>query len=294
MGDIVLKFLEYLNTVKGASKNTITSYRRDLNNLTKYFMLHNITLINKVTSTHLSAYLIYLEKIGRAPSTISRNVASIHAFFQYLLKMGYIKENPSEKLTAPRIEKKIPEVLTLYEIDLLLEQPCNTSCKGIRDKAMLELLYATGIRVSELIHLQTSDINMNLGFIKCSDTKKERIIPIGEAAKDALNQYVMSARNVMIKNPNDEVLFVNCLGQAMSRQGFWKIIKFYANKANISKKITPHILRHSFAMHLVENGADLRSVQEMLGHSDISTTQIYAKMSNNKLKEVYKKAHPRA
>ncbi|MCT4544134.1 MAG: site-specific tyrosine recombinase XerD [Vallitalea sp.] len=293
MKDTLSKFTDYLKTEKGASNNTIACYVRDINNLIEYIESNSLEY-NKITNTNLNSYLIYLEKMGRAPSTISRNVASIHSYFRYLYKNNLIKEDPSSNLLSPKIEKKIPEVLTLEEIDILLNQPNDNDCKGIRDKAMLEVLYATGIRVSELINLKTKDVNINLGYIKCNDTKKERIIPMGQVSKNSLTKYLEQARKIMIKDPNEEFLFVNCLGNSMSRQGFWKIIKSYAQKAGIYKKITPHILRHSFATHLIENGADLRSVQEMLGHSDISTTQIYAQMSNNRLKEVYEKAHPRA
>lgn len=294
MRNTVSKFLEYLKTEKGSSPNTVASYRRDVNNLINYIESNSLT-VGKITNTNLNSYLIYLEKMGKAPSTISRNVASIHCYFRYLYKNKIIEQDPSSNLISPKIEKKLPEVLTMDEVDILLSQPSDDDCKGIRDKAMLEVLYATGIRVSELINLKKDDVSINLGYIKCKDSKKkERAIPIGQVSKDALVKYLKLARDIMIEDPDEEFLFVSCLGHKMSRQGFWKIVKSYANKAGIYKKITPHILRHSFATHLVENGADLRSVQEMLGHSDISTTQIYARMSNNRLKEVYTKAHPRA
>lgn len=287
-------FLVYLKQIKNSSENTIQSYKRDLKHLKDDLAKQGILDFRKVTATHLNSYILKLEKQGRAASTISRNVASIHSFFQFLFKSNMIDKDPSEAITAPKIDKKIPDILTLEEVELLLDQPCTTDNKGIRDKAMLELLYATGIRVSELINLKESDVNMPMGYIRCYDDKKERVIPIGNVAKFALTNYIKQSRYVMVKDPKEEILFVNCLGNAMSRQGFWKIIKSYASKANINKKITPHILRHSFASHLVENGADLRSVQEMLGHSDISTTQVYAKINNHKLREVYAKAHPRA
>jgi integrase/recombinase XerD len=290
----VENFVDYIDNEKGASKNTIQSYARDLNKFIHYCEDCHIADFKKISSTNLNSYVIKLETDGKAASTISRNIASIRSFFHYLFKMGYITKDPSDVITSPKIDKKNPATLTFEEIELLLSQPSEIDNKGIRDKAMLELLYATGIRVSELIMLKQKDINISMGYIRCCDSKKERIIPIGQAAKLALEKYLLNTRGAMIKNPEEEVLFVSCLGQSMSRQGFWKIIKTYANKANINKKITPHILRHSFASHLVENGADLRSVQEMLGHSDISTTQIYVKNDNNKLKEVYTRAHPRA
>jgi integrase/recombinase XerD len=290
------EFLVYLQHTKGASINTIQSYKRDLKNLVCYLTKNSLRDLKKITSTQLNAYFIELEKEGRATSTISRNVASIHSFFQFLVKSGMIDNDPSEVISAPKIDRKMPKTLSLEEVDLLLNQPFDTDNKGIRDKAMLELLYATGIRVSELINLKETDINIPMGYIICSDknNNKERVIPMGNVAQYALSNYIKTSRAAMVKNPEEEMLFVNCLGSSMSRQGFWKIIKSYANKANINKIITPHILRHSFASHLVENGADLRSVQEMLGHSDISTTQVYAKMNNYKLKEVYARAHPRA
>lgn len=289
-------FLVYLKDYRGSSRNTIQSYKRDLKNLIQFLSEQGMKDIKKVTTTHLNTYILELENRGRAASTISRSISSTHSFFQYLYKGGLIEKDISEIIYAPKIEKKMPKTLTLKEVDLLLNQPFDLDNKGIRDKAMLELLYATGIRVSELVNLKESDLNLSMGYIKCSDkgNKRERIIPMGNIAQQALNQYMKTTRKAMVKDPDEKSLFVNCLGTTMSRQGFWKIIKSYAQKVNINKKITPHILRHSFASHLVENGADLRSVQEMLGHSDISTTMVYAKMNNYKLKEVYAKAHPRA
>lgn len=288
------EFLLYLEQSKGSTKNTIQSYKRDLTGFISFLEEQSVSEINKATATHINAYILMLEENGRAAATISRNVASIHSFFQFLFKLRHIEKDISEVISAPRIEKRSPDILSLEEINLLLDQPIDKDHKGVRDKAMLELLYATGIRVSELVSLRETDLNIQMGYIKCSHDKKERIIPIGNIAQNALSNYIRNTRNAMIKNPDEEILFVNCLGDSMSRQGFWKIIKSYASKAKINKKITPHVLRHSFASHLVENGADLRSVQEMLGHSDISTTQIYAKISNSKLRDVYAKAHPRA
>ncbi|TCT15022.1 tyrosine recombinase XerD subunit [Natranaerovirga pectinivora] len=294
MEEALLNFISYLKDVKGSSQNTVLSYQRDLQKLVDYFYVQDFKVIKKINITNLNSYILYLEKEGRATSTISRNVASIRAFFHYLFKEGIIDEDPTESIKSPKIEKKVPDVLTTEEVDILLNQPSDANAKGLRDKAMLEVIYATGIRVTELINLKVEDLNLNLGYIRCQDDKKERIIPIGTVAKEALKQYLEQGRYVMLKNKDEKNLFVNCSGEPMSRQGFWKVIKYYTNKANINKKITPHMLRHSFATHLVENGADLKSVQEMLGHSDISTTQIYAKINNNKIKEVYSKAHPRA
>jgi integrase/recombinase XerD len=227
------------------------------------------------------------------PATVSRNIASIKAWIHFMMDEGVIKEDITRTLKVPKIEKKIPEIMTMSEVVTLLEQPLGNNPKEIRDKAMLELLYATGIRVTELISLKMEDLNLQMNYIICNDGNKERMIPFGAKARIALMRYLEEVRNEMLADAKSQVLFVNCSGQAMSRQGFWKLIKYYAKKAGITDEITPHTLRHSFAAHLVENGADLRSVQEMLGHSDISTTQIYANMNQNKLREVYKRAHPR-
>lgn len=286
-------FIIYLHNVKRTSENTEVSYRRDLLKVQHFMENQGIGDVQKISATNLNSYVLYLEKNHFSAATISRNIASLKAFYHYMFKEGMVDEDISEKLKAPKIEKKIPEILTMKEVVRLLEQPCGSTLKEIRDKAMLELLYATGIRVTELISLKLSDVNLQLGFIICRDAAKERVIPFGNEARSALVNYLENARNHMLNDSDSEYLFVNCSGLPMSRQGFWKLIKLYAKKAGIDEDITPHTLRHSFAAHLVENGADLRSVQEMLGHSDISTTQIYAAMSHNKIREVYTKAHPR-
>jgi integrase/recombinase XerD len=291
----VTNFLQYLDETKGASDNTIQSYNRDVNHLISFVHKnYGINDLCDISGTQLNAYIKDLEDKGRASSTISRNMASLRSFFQYLLRRNIITKDPSELLVTPKVEKKAPEILSFKEIEVLLSQPSQADDKGIRDKAMLELLYASGIRVTELIELSAEDVNITMGYLRCSCAKKERVIPIGQAAQLALFKYMNSSRNHMIKVEDEKTLFVSCLGESMSRQGFWKIIKTYSKKAGIKKKITPHMLRHSFASHLVENGADLRSVQEMLGHSSISTTQVYAKMNDHKLRDVYIKAHPRA
>lgn len=289
------EFLVYLKTFKQASDNTVASYNRDLTLMYRYFEgVDAVSDVKEITGVQLNRYIRYLEDQGRARSTISRNMASLRSYFQYLLRRQLITKDPTEMLVTPKIEKKAPEILSFGEIELLLAQPSESDDKGIRDKAMLELLYASGMRVTELIELEEKDINITMGYIHCTGQKKERIIPIGQAAQLALFKYMNGPRSNMIKIEGEGTLFVSCLGASMSRQGFWKIIKNYARKAGINKKITPHILRHSFASHLVENGADLRSVQEMLGHSSITTTQVYAKASEGKLRDVYVKAHPRA
>lgn len=285
-------FIQYLRNEKHASFNTEVSYQRDLRKLAAYIEEQDIPAMSRVNATNLNSYMLYLEKKGSAPSSISRNIASIKAFYTYLWRQGMIEKDPSENLKAPRLEKKFPDILTIEEVDLLLRQPEGKNVKEIRDKAMLELLYATGIRVSELISLKLSDMNFQLGYIHCVIHDKDRVIPFGKQAKAALENYMNRARGQLLKGEESEMLFVNCSGKPMSRQGFWKLIKLYGSKAGIRKEITPHTLRHSFAVHLVENGADLRSVQEMLGHSDISTTQMYRNM-NARLREVYAKAHPR-
>lgn len=288
------EFVDYLTNVKRASKNTIASYRRDLMKLNNFLTDSGCNDIHEVTGTNLNSYILMIEKQGLSTATVSRNIASIKAFFLYMLKQGVISEDPSESLKPPKIEKKAPVILTIEEVNLLLEQPSGTSPKEIRDKAMLEVLYATGIRVSELISLKVKDVNLPMNFLQCHDDNKERVIPFTNETRDALENYLHHARSAMCQ-VDQEYLFTNCQGAPMTRQGFWKIIKYYSAKAGIKKDITPHTIRHSFAMHLVNNGADLKSIQEMLGHSDISTTQIYLKNNANmKLKEVYEKTHPRA
>lgn len=286
-------FISYLHNVKKTSQNTEKSYERDLNKFQHYLTESGISDLSLVTEDTLKDYIDFLEQSGFAPSTVSRNIASLRAFCHYLLEEHLIKEDITESLQPPKIEKKVPTIMTLSEVEKLLDQPQGDTPKELRDKAMLELLYATGIRVSELISLKISDVNLKMGFIVCRDHDKERMIPFGMKAKEALFNYLNKARNVMVADENSDILFVNCSGKQMSRQGFWKLIKYYKNKAGISAEITPHTLRHSFAAHLVENGADLKSVQEMLGHSDISSTQIYANLSHNHIREVYSKAHPR-
>ena len=289
----IMNFISYLHNIKKTSNNTELSYKRDLGKMRQYLEENGISGLNDITEEVLDSYIVYLEENQFAAATISRNIASIKAFFHYLAKEAVIEKDISVGLKAPKIEKKMPEILTPEEVIWLLEQPKGDTPKEIRDKAMLELLYATGIRVTELITLKVSDVNLQMGFIVCRDGSKERVIPFGAAAKKAMTNYLDKARNVMLFDLQSDILFVNCSGQPMSRQGFWKLIKYYAKKAGIMAEITQHTLRHSFAAHLVENGADLRSVQEMLGHSDISTTQIYATMTHNRIREVYSKAHPR-
>lgn len=294
MENEIQNFISYLHNTKKTSGNTEVSYERDLKKMMRYFEgEQHITEVSRITETNLNSYMLYLENRHFAPSTVSRSVASMRAFFQYLTRERVIDKDPSEHLKPPKVEKKMPEVLTVREVDLLLAQPSQETPKGIRDKAMLELLYATGIRVSELIHLTWPDVNLPMGYITCRDREKERVIPFGSVARRALQHYLADARKVFVGDGETEVLFTNCSGKPMSRQGFWKILKGYAASAGIEKDITPHTLRHSFAAHLIQNGADVRSVQEMMGHSDISTTQMYVNMNVYKIRDVYAKTHPR-
>lgn len=286
-------FITYLHNVKKKSENTRMSYRRDLYKLKDFLEERDVKKVQDISQTNLNSYVLYLEKNHFAPATISRNIASIKAFYHFLFREHIVNEDISEILKAPKLEKKLPEIMTVADVDKLLSQPAGNTPKELRDKAMLELLYATGIRVSELISLKLSDVNLKMGFVVCNDNGRERVIPFGNTARNALLAYLEHARDTMILHDEEEILFVNCSGKPMSRQGFWKLLKAYAAKAGIAYEITPHTLRHSFAAHLVENGADLHSVQEMLGHSDISTTQIYANKNHNRIREVYAKAHPR-
>lgn len=286
-------FIIYLHNIKKTSNNTEMSYRRDLNKLRTFLALRNIENVDDICEEDLQDFVKELERQEFKAATVSRHIASIKAFYHFLCKEQMVETDLAEALHAPKVEKKLPEIMTVEEAVSLLDQPTSDTPKGMRDKAMLELLYATGIRVTELISLRLSDVNLKMGYIICRDGNKERMIPYGNQAKQAVAQYLQSARNALLQDHATDILFVNCSGQPMSRQGFWKLIKSYARQAGIQTEITPHTLRHSFAAHLVENGADLRSVQEMLGHSDISTTQIYAILSQNHLREVYAKAHPR-
>lgn len=286
-------FISYLHNVKQSSTNTQLSYQRDLKKFKTFCDGKGISSVKNLTAKDLRAYVDVMGEEQFKPATVSRNIASIKAWIHFMMDEGVIKEDITRTLKVPKIEKKIPEIMTMNEVVTLLEQPVGNNPKEIRDKAMLELLYATGIRVTELISLKMEDLNLQMNYIICNDGNKERMIPFGAKARMALMRYLEEVRDEMLADAKSHVLFVNCSGQTMSRQGFWKLIKYYAKKAGITEDITPHTLRHSFAAHLVENGADLRSVQEMLGHSDISTTQIYANMNQNKLREVYKRAHPR-
>ena len=294
MREEIQTFINYMEEEKHASKNTTLSYQRDLLKMADYLEENGITDCGKVTKTALNSYILFLEKEGKAASTVSRALASTRSFFGWLFKEEKIRRDPADSMHAPKIEKKVPVILTVDEVTKLLEQPSGANPKEIRDKAMLELLYATGIRVTELVNLKLSDVNMSIGFITCRDEHKERMIPFGHAAKDALAKYLESARETFLKGTRSELLFTNYSGRAMSRQGFWKIIKYYGDRAGIEEDITPHTLRHSFAAHLLSNGADMRAVQTMMGHSDLASTQMYtAYAMDSAVREAYQGAHPR-
>lgn len=294
MNTYVKEYTSFMTDIRHKSLNTVESYKRDVTQYISYLDGTGVTDISSTTKTTVLSYLLYLQKEGRASSTVSRTLASLRSYYLFMMQNGVVKSNPTSNLEAPHVEKKIPKILSGEEVELLLEQPKNCDNKGIRDKAMLELLYATGIRVSELINLDVSDVNVPMSFVRCKGGKKERIIPMGHQAKDALENYINNVRKYMVKDGNETALFVNCSGARLSRQGFWKLIKYYQHIAGIETDITPHTLRHSFAAHLLENGADLHSIQEMMGHADISSTQVYSRMMNSKIKDVYAKAHPRA
>ena len=286
-------FLNFIKEEKKLSDNTFQSYRRDIVQYQDYLNLNNLDYI-KVTENNIKDYLHYLEDLNKKPTTISRHLASLRLFYQYLLKHGKVQEDPTAHVQAPKIDKKAPSILTSEEVTLLLNQPKDVDLKGIRDKAMLELAYATGMRVTEIISLNIDDIDLQEGAVNCKSRTKTRVIPIGKISLKALQEYIDNVRGVLIKDNNEKALFVNINGKRLTRQGVWKIVKFYKEQAHIDKDITPHILRHSFATHLLQNGADLKSIQTMLGHSDISSTQVYMQFQDESLKNIYRKAHPRA
>ncbi len=294
MADYIGEYASYLRLERCSSDNTITSYVRDVTQFCRYLEEVEETELLQCAQEHIERYIAYMTGRGKSAASVARSVASLKSFYSYLLSQGVVRSNPAKHTAAVRTERKLPQILSGKEVDLFLEQPQCVDPKGYRDHAMLELLYATGIRVSELIGLNVEDVNLPAGLIRCVSRGKERIIPLYAAAVKALTDYVRDIRPQLVLTPREPALFVNMSGERMSRQGFWKIVKYYQEKAQIDKDITPHTLRHSFAAHLLENGADLRSIQEMLGHADISSTQIYSHMVKQKLQDVYHKAHPRA
>jgi len=294
MNNLIHEFITYLSVERGLALNTLESYGRDLRQYSQYLQEDKADL-DAVSRTTIINYLTFLQKQGKATATIARRLAALKAFYQFLVREKRIQTDPTANLESPRLEKRLPRVLSVAEVERLLAQPDPSQPAGSRDRAMLELLYATGIRVSELVSLNVSDVNLETGYIRCSGKgSKERIVPLGSLAIASVREYLENGRRKLVKDRDEQALFVNHHGHRLTRQGFWKIVKKYAEDARIDKEITPHTLRHSFATHLLENGADLRSVQEMLGHADISTTQIYTHVTKGRLKEVYARSHPRA
>ena len=293
MLDFIKAYENYLYKVKKASDNTVFSYIRDIRQFSDWAGTRDVALVD-ATQLNIRSYLDHLKAIGKSDATVSRSMASLKNFYAYLVSAGFVESTPVMEIKIDRGEKKLPQILTNKEIELLLAQPACVDEKGYRDKAMLELMYATGIRVSELIDLNLDDVNIDVGVIKCANAKKGRVIPLYPAALKALKVYLKEVRGSMLADPEEQALFVNVNGARMSRQGFWKILKHYQQAAGIEKEITPHTLRHSFAVHLLENGADIDSLQELMGHCDISSTQVYTQMVNQKIKSVYKKCHPKA
>lgn len=295
MLDLINAYENHLIKVKQASPNTVSSYMRDIRQFSEWISQKESRTVLNANQLNIRGYLEHLKQQGKSCATASRTLASLKNFYNYAVSSGFLEASPvTPDLHVERGEKKLPQILSGREVELLLAQPSASDPKGLRDKAMLEVMYATGMRVSELIDLDVEDINLDLGIVKCSNNKKVRSIPLYPAALKALGVYMREIRMGMISDPTEKALFVNVGGVRMSRQGFWKILKHYQAKAGIEKEITPHTLRHSFAVHLLENGADLGSLQELMGHSDISSTQVYTHMINQKLKTVYDKCHPKA
>jgi integrase/recombinase XerD len=289
-------FIQYLSVERGLALNTLESYERDLTQYIEQIRKQGIHSLKDSTKQQITGYISLLKKQGKAPATVSRSMVSIRAFYQFLVRERILDKDPSMNMETPKLEKRLPKVMSMNEVELLLDAPEISTPNGMRDKAMLEVLYATGIRVSELTSLNLSDIHLGLGYIRCiGKGSKERIIPLGRIAAQSLDQFIQTMRHKLLKpGKQEEALFLSHLGTRMTRQGFWKIIKKYGAIVTSHKEITPHTLRHSFATHLLENGADLRAVQEMLGHADISTTQIYTHVTKRRMKEVYNRTHPRA
>ncbi|NLP49175.1 site-specific tyrosine recombinase XerD [Bacillus sp. RO1] len=296
MQDQLKDFIHFLVVEKGLASNTVVSYERDLKSYLLYLnKVEEMTSLDAVTRSTIIQFLKFLTENGKSSKTIARHIASIRSFHQFLLREKVTTQDPTVHIDRPKQEQKLPQVMSLEEVQALLDSPDTTKVFGIRDKAMLELLYATGMRVSELISLNLSDVHLTMGFVRCiGKGNKERIIPLGSMAQNAINNYIEESRSQLIKKKTTDALFVNLYGNRLTRQGFWKILKKLTKEAGIEKELTPHTLRHSFATHLLENGADLRAVQEMLGHADISTTQIYTHVTKTRMKDVYSMFHPRA
>ena len=286
-------FLDFLKDDKKLSENTLQSYRRDIEQYEEYVTKNKINYL-KATEETITKYMQHLRDENKKESTISRSLASIRSFYQYLIRVKKVKKDPTLTIESPKMNKRVPNILTSKEVELLLDQPKDVDLKGTRDKAMLEFAYATGMRVTEMISLNMDDVMLDEGYVVCKGRSKSRNIPLGTMSLKALKEYVEDARPYLIKDESEEALFVNVNGTRLTRQGFWKIVKYYKEQAHIDKDITPHVLRHSFATHLLQNGADLKAIQTMLGHSDISSTQVYMQFQDPAIKNTYKKAHPRA
>ena len=289
----IKNFLECLENEKKVSKNTLQSYERDILQFESYLNEEKLNYA-KITDEDIKEYLNHLQGIGKKTSSISRSLASIRSFYQYETRVKKVKINPTEGVQAPKVEKHAPCILSSQEVELLLEQPKDVDLKGTRDKAMLEFAYATGMRVTEMISLNVEDVNIDAATVVCKTGTKQRTIPLGSLSLKALKEYIEDARPILVRDDEEKALFVNINGRRLTRQGFWKIVKYYKEQAHITKDITPHVLRHSFATHLLQNGADLKSIQTMLGHSDISSTQVYMQFQDDSIKNIYRKAHPRA
>ena len=289
----IKNFLEFLENEKKVSKNTLQSYERDILQFESYLNEEKLNYA-KITDEDIKEYLNHLQGIGKKTSSISRSLASIRSFYQYETRVKKVKINPTEGVQAPKVEKHAPCILSSQEVELLLEQPKDVDLKGTRDKAMLEFAYATGMRVTEMISLNVEDVNIDAATVVCKTGTKQRTIPLGSLSLKALKEYIEDARPILVRDDEEKALFVHINGRRLTRQGFWKIVKYYKEQAHITKDITPHVLRHSFATHLLQNGADLKSIQTMLGHSDISSTQVYMQFQDDSIKNIYRKAHPRA
>lgn len=295
MQDLIREFIDYLNVERGLAANTLESYSRDLQQYAFYLNATNGRNLVTASNETVERYLRHLQEQGKSPATVARRLAALKAFYGYLIQESRVERDPTADVATPKQKRSLPKVLSVQEVEKLLRQPNENTPAGRRDRAMLEVLYASGIRVSELVALDLSDVNLDLGYLRCLGNRaKERMVPMGSVAVRSLEAYLEKGRPALVRSGDSDALFVNHHGRRLTRQGFWKIVKKYAENARIDKRITPHVLRHSFATHLLENGADLRSVQEMLGHADISTTQIYTQLAKGRLKEVYQKTHPRA
>lgn len=292
MKDIIYDFIENLKQ-RQASQNTIASYERDILQFNEYFESINKKMVD-LTSEDMQDYINYLSIKGKSNSTISRSTASVKSFYRYLISRGLVKLNITDKVDVPKVDKKEPMILTSTEIEKLLEQPNTGDLKGQRDKAMLEILYATGIRVTELISLRIEDVNLTNGYVKVKKRNAERHIPLGNLSLKCLKEYMNKVRPLLIRTEEEKTLFINTNGQKMTRQGYWKILKQYKDQAKIGKEITPHTIRHSFAVHMLQNGAEVKTVQELLGHTDVASTMMYTQMANIGLKDEYMNTHPRA